>query len=354
MQERFSAAAALLGEYGLDALLVTGESDRRYVTGFPSSDGAAVITKQGAWFFTDSRYLEAAQDQIRGATVLQADREHPYSARITEVLEKAGAGTLGFEEEIITVGEYETFSQKLPFRLLPAQKLFTRLRGQKSQEELSAMIRAQRIAEEALEEILPMLRGARERDIAAELLYRMLKKGAEDKSFDPIVISGRKTSMPHGVPGDEIIGDGFVTMDFGCKVDGYCSDMTRTVCLGQPDNEMVNVYETVLRAQLAGIAKAKAGVTGRDIDGAARSVIEEAGYGRFFGHAFGHSLGLDIHESPNASPGNAEPMPEGAVISAEPGIYLPGKFGVRIEDVLVLRRDGCTNLTKSKKDLQIL
>jgi len=354
MKDHFQQASALLETYRIDALLVTGESDRRYVTGFPSSDGAAVITKQGSWFFTDSRYIEAAENAISGATVQMVDRDHPYSARILEILEACKAEKLGFEEETMSVSEFRAFSGKLPVSIVPSQKLFWELRSRKEEEEIAAMIRAQRIAEEALEEVKPMLRGSRERDIAAELLYRMLKKGAEDKSFDPIVISGKKTSMPHGVPGDDIIGDGFVTVDFGCKVDGYCSDMTRTFCLGQPSEEMIKVYETVLQAQKAGIAAARAGVTGQEIDEAARNVIREAGYGEFFGHAFGHSLGLDIHEAPNASPSNWETMPEGAVISAEPGIYLPGKFGVRIEDVLVLHRDGCTNITKSEKALQIL
>ena len=240
--------------------------------------------------------------------------------------------------------------------LLPAQELLVSLRSCKTEEELRSLVAAQRIAEKALEEVLPLLKpGAVEREIAAEITYRMRLHGAEGNSFDPIVVTGAKSSMPHGVPGDERIAAGdFVTMDFGCVKDGYCSDKTRTVAVGSATDEMKNVYATVLAAQEAGIAAARPGVTGAQLHGAAAKVISDAGYGAYFGHGFGHGVGLDIHEQPNASPANEKPMPEGAVISAEPGIYLPGKFGVRIEDVLYLSGEGCVDITKAPKDLLIL
>ena len=197
--------------------------------------------------------------------------------------------------------------------------------------------------------------GVSERDIAAEITYRLLKHGGEGNSFDPIAVTGKNSSMPHGVPGDALVQNGdFVTMDFGCLKYGYCSDMTRTVAVGHATDEMKNVYDTVLRAQLAGIKAARAGVTGRSIDKAARDVIADAGYGEYFGHSFGHSLGLDIHEHPIAAPGVHARLPEHTVISAEPGIYLPGKFGVRIEDVMHLTADGAEILTRSPKNLIIL
>lgn len=215
---------------------------------------------------------------------------------------------------------------------------------------------AQRIAEKALADVLGIIRpGITERDIAAEITYRLLKHGGEGNSFDPIAVTGKNTSMPHGVPGDTVVKAGdFVTMDFGCLYHGYCSDMTRTVAVGYATDEMKNVYSTVLRAQLAGIAAAKAGIPGSAIDRAARDVIDAAGYGEYFGHSFGHSLGLYIHESPSASPNENTVMPVGAVISAEPGIYLPGKFGVRIEDVLILTGTGNENITHAQKQLIIL
>ena len=218
------------------------------------------------------------------------------------------------------------------------------------------MEQAQRIAERALEEILGEIRpGVTEKEIAARLQYLMLHFGAEDMSFDPIVVSGPNGSLPHGVPSEKTIERGeFVTMDFGCVYHGYCSDMTRTVAVGSADEEMRRVYETVLAAQKAGIAAARAGATGKAVDGAARSVIAEAGYGAYFGHSFGHGVGVEIHEAPNATPGNDKPLPAGAVISAEPGIYLPGRMGVRIEDVIVLTEEGCVNLTRAPKELLIL
>ena len=218
------------------------------------------------------------------------------------------------------------------------------------------MIAAQRIAEKALTDILNEIRpGVTEKEIAARLQYLMLHYGAEDKSFDPIVVSGPNGSLPHGVPSEKVIQAGeFVTMDFGCICHGYCSDMTRTVAVGSVTDEMRQVYDTVLQAQLAGIAAARAGATGKAVDGAARDIIRQAGYGPCFGHSFGHSVGVEIHEGPNATPSNDKPLPAGAVISAEPGIYLPGKLGVRIEDVLYLTPEGCQNLTLAPKELVIL
>ena len=218
------------------------------------------------------------------------------------------------------------------------------------------MTAAQRIAERALKDILKELRpGVTEREIAARLQYLMLHYGAENMSFDPIVVSGPNGSLPHGVPSEKEIRPGeFVTMDFGCIYHGYCSDMTRTVAVGSVTEEMRTVYETVLAAQQAGIAAARAGVTGKEVDGAARRVIADAGYEKYFGHGFGHGVGVEIHEEPRASSTNDAPLPAGAVISAEPGIYLPGKLGVRIEDVIVLTENGCENLTRAPKELLVL
>ena len=186
-------------------------------------------------------------------------------------------------------------------------------------------------------------------------MYELLRRGGERVSFDPIVAAGANGSKPHAVPGDTVIQPGmFVTMDFGCVWRGYCSDMTRTVAVGKPAPEMERVYQVVLEAQQAGIAAARAGLAGREIDAAGRTVIQAAGYGEVFSHSFGHGVGVEIHEGPNATPSNDKPLPAGAVISAEPGIYLPGKLGVRIEDVLYLTPEGCQNLTLAPKELVIL
>ena len=341
---------------GLDAILLTSEANCYYATGF-MGEGIALVTRRGSWYFTDSRYTEAADKAIGDAAVIrEVSREKPFSALINEALAEAGAEKAGFEEQRMTVAEHAVYSEKLHCTLTPASALMTELRGSKDEEELSCMTAAQRIAEGALAQILKEIRpGMTEKEIAARLNYLMVSAGAEKTSFDTIVASGPNGSMPHAVPGMRKVREGdFITMDFGCVYKGYCSDMTRTVALGRPSDEMRNVYDIVLQAQLAGIAAARAGVTGAAIDGAARKVIQDAGYGACFGHSFGHSLGIDIHEAPNAAPGNDKPMPDGAVVSAEPGIYLPGKFGVRIEDVMILRPDGAQVITKAPKALLVL
>ena len=354
----FKKIASVLETHSLDAVLLTCEANRFYASGFHSfgTDGVAVVTRNRNYYFTDSRYTEAAARHVRDAEIRQTDREHPYSALINEVIEKEHITRMGYEDEYMTAADFRRFSEKLHCELVPATELLWTLRAVKDQAELECMIQAQRIAEKALADILGEIRpGVTEKEIAALLLYKMLHYGAEDKSFDPIVVSGANGSLPHGVPSEKPIQAGeFVTMDFGCKFGGYCSDMTRTVAVGHVTEEMETVYNTVLKAQLAGIAAAKAGVTGAAVDGAARRVIADAGYGPYFGHSFGHSVGVEIHENPNATPSNSKPLPAGVVISAEPGIYLPGKLGVRIEDVIVITEQGCQNITLASKELLIL
>ena len=353
---RFEQTAGKLEAYGLDALLVLSAPNRLYVTGFQASDGAALVTKAGSWFFTDSRYIEAAGRAVDGAQVLENTAERPVTALVNEALARTGAKRVGYEDDRLTVAEHRRLSEKVQGELVPAGELLAGLRAVKDSGEIETMVAAQRIAEAAFTEALNFIRpGRTEQEIAAFLQYQMLLRGAERMSFDPIVVSGPDSSMPHGVPTGKPVAEGeFITMDFGCVYHGYCSDMTRTVAVGHVTEEMERVYQTVLEAQATGIAAARAGVTGRDIDGAGRKVIADAGYGPCFGHSFGHSLGVEIHESPNASPANRQPMPAGAVISAEPGIYLPGRFGVRIEDVIVLEEDGCRDITLAPKDLLIL
>ena len=353
---RFDKIAARLDDYGLDAMMVTSEPNRLYATGFHSTAGMAIVTTDGSYFFTDSRYIEAASRRIDNCQVLENTREKPVSALACEVIARHNIQKLGFEEAYTTVEEYNGWREKLPCELVPGSGLLTELRAVKDQGEIDTLIAAQRIAEKALTEVLSFIRvGRTEKEIAAFLQYQMLLGGAEKMSFDPIVVSGANSSMPHGVPTDKAVEAGdFLTMDFGCIYNGYCSDMTRTVAVGHVGEEMERVYDAVLRAQAAGIAVAKAGVSGAEIHAAGEAVLAAAGYGAYFGHGFGHGVGVEIHEAPNASPANAKPLPAGAVISAEPGIYLPGRFGVRIEDVLVLKEGGCEDITLAPKELLIL
>ena len=341
----------------LDAILLTDDNDRRFATGFPSSDGAVIVTVHQAFFITDARYIEAARAALTGiAQVLLCSREAPMRTLVQGILREANVQILGGEEQTTSYAEFTAYEQLFGLKLQPAQNLIRSLRAAKQPEELAMMYQAQQITDETFAQICTVIRpGMTEREIAAELIYRMLRLGAEGTSFDPIVLSGPDTSMPHGVAGSRVLQDGdFVTMDFGVLYQGYSYDMTRTVALGHATEEMRKVYDTVLRAQLAGIAASHAGASGKSIDGAARDIITEAGYGPYFGHSYGHSLGLLIHEAPNASMRNDKPMPAGAVVSAEPGIYIPDEFGVRIEDVTVITDTGCEILTKSPKNLIIL
>ena len=354
----FQKIAARLENNGLDAILLTGEANRFYGSGFHSAgtDGVALVTRKRAYYFTDSRYTEAAGRCLVGAELREIGRGRGYAALIEEVVGKEQLRRVGFEDAYMTVQDHERYRKALSCDLVPATQLLWDLRMVKDDEEMEAMVAAQRIAERALGDILEEIRpGVTEKEIAARLQYLMLHYGASDMSFDPIVVSGPNGSLPHGVPSERVIQRGeFVTMDFGCIYHGYCSDMTRTVAVGFATEEMQKVYHTVLAAQEAGIRAAKAGVTGREVDGAARAVITAAGYGDYFGHSFGHGVGVEIHEAPNASPVNDKPLPAGAVISAEPGIYLPGRLGVRIEDVILLTEDGCLDITKAPKELLIL
>lgn len=346
----------LLLEAPYDALVLTSEVNRRYATGFHSTAGAVYLSAKQAVFYTDFRYVEAARAAVTDFEVREIGVGRSYTAAINELIEQDGVRKIALEDETLTYAEYSKWATALHATVVRLEDGVARLRVTKEDDEVEKIVAAQRIAEQALEEVMNDIRvGVTEKEIAARLTYLMLHYGAENMSFDPIVVSGANSSKPHGVPTEKTIAAGdFVTMDFGCIVDGYCSDMTRTVAVGHVTEEMQRVYDVVLDAQLAGIACCKAGVSGREVDGAARRVIEAAGYGDAFGHGFGHGVGLEIHEAPTASSRADALLPAGSILTAEPGIYLPGKFGVRTEDMLYVIEDGCINLTEAPKTLRIL
>lgn len=346
----------LLLEAPYDALVLTSEVNRRYATGFHSTAGAVYLSAKQAVFYTDFRYVEAARAAVTDFEVREIGVGRSYTAAINELIEQDDVRTVALEDETLTHAEYTRWATALHATAMRLEDSVARLRVTKEDDEVGKIVAAQRIAEQALEEVMNDIRvGVTEKEIAARLTYLMLHYGAENMSFDPIVVSGANSSKPHGVPTEKQIEVGdFVTMDFGCIVDGYCSDMTRTVAVSHVTEEMQRVYDIVLDAQLAGIACCKAGVSGREVDGAARRVIEAAGYGDAFGHGFGHGVGLEIHEAPTASSRSEALLPAGSILTAEPGIYLPGKFGVRTEDMLYVIEDGCINLTEAPKTLRIL
>jgi Xaa-Pro aminopeptidase len=361
MRRRLTAIRDMLEEKKLDGLMLTGDIARFYVSGMRTSAGVVLITQKENVFITDFRYTEAAQAMLAGVfTVEQNTMERRASKIVCEYLPRLKM--LGVESDMMTLKGAEGWKKAFDglgiksVSLVPAEDCIHAMRAVKDETEIQTMRQAQRIAEKTLDDVLAMLRpGITERDVCAEIIYRLIKNGAEKPSFDPIVASGSNGSMPHAVPTDRAVERGdFITLDFGCVYNGYCSDMTRTVAVGEACDEMRRVYDVVLNAQAAGIAAARAGVLGKDIDAAARKVIEEAGYGEYFGHGFGHGLGLEVHESPNANAAEEKALPAGAVISAEPGIYLPGRFGVRIEDVVVLTDTGCENFMTAPKELTVI
>ncbi len=340
----------------VDGLLLTSRYSRHYGAQFDIAEGVAVVSRKGCRYFTDSRYIESAENGIQGFEVLLMNRDNNYMKRINDAIADFGITTLGYEENYLTVAEFMGYEKNLNARLVPFHKEISSFRSVKEEWELERMRKAQAITDKAFSEVIGRIQvGMTEKELAAELIYCLYKNGGEGLSFDPIVVSGPNTSLPHGVPGDRKIEKGdFITMDFGVIYQGYCSDMTRTVAVGYATEEMEKVYNTVLKAQCAAIAATKPGMMGKEIDAIARDIITEAGYGPYFGHGYGHSLGLEVHEAPNSGPASEAVMVKGVVSSAEPGIYLPGKFGVRIEDCVIFTEDGNEDMAKSPKNLIIV
>lgn len=337
----------------VDGVLVISEVNRRYFTSFPSSDGILLATRKGSVFLTDSRYIEEAMDVVKCCEVAELKK---VSEQLPELCGRFGVKTLMVESDRLTVSELKAYRKMLKGVLLTTvgtDRLIDELRSIKSEYELQSIVKAQRIAEKAYEHILGFIKeGVTEKEIALELDFFMLKNGAEAISFETIAISGANTSKPHGVPTDKKVRSGdFITMDYGAVVNGYHSDMTRTIAVGEVSSEQVKVYETVLEAQLRALATLKEGIKGSEADAAARDYIKEKGYGDFFRHSTGHGVGLEIHEKPNLSPKNDKKLQSGNIVTIEPGIYIPGKFGVRIEDMAIITKSNCENLTKISKKL---
>lgn len=344
-----------LAEAGLDGLLITAKENIAFVSGISCEDASLFLTADEAVLLTDGRYAETAEEEAENLNIAVAEPGSSSSTVIRQYLTNMCRPRIGFEEAAMSVLDYLLWQERLEAELVPAQQLLVSARMIKSADELVCMKQAQQIAEKAFLQVLPMITPEMtEKELAAELVYHFLKNGADSLSFEPIVLGGKRTSLPHGIPTDARLGRGFLTIDFGVKYQGWCSDTTRTLCLGQPTEDMRRAYRAVLEAQQAGIASVRAGVKASSVDAAAREHLHRAGYAGRFSHSFGHGLGLDIHEAPSLGPGSNLPLPAGAVISAEPGVYLPGEFGLRIEDVLIVTENGCENITSLTKDLWIL
>lgn len=339
-----------------DCAIITSDVNRRYFTDMKSSAGTVLVFPNNAYLIIDFRYIEEARRKVTTCEVIEQQR---LFHQINSLLKKHGAKTIAIESDYLTVSELIDFKANLKGKIKSDKelsRLITSLRTVKSDDEIVKIEKAQRIAESAFDDILKFIKvGRTEREIALRLDSLMLEYGAEAMSFETIVLSGKNTSMPHGVPSDKRVDSGdFVLMDFGAVYDGYHSDMTRTVCVGEPTDKQRKVYDIVLTAQKESIKRAKAGLRGSQLDSVARDIITNEGYGDCFGHSLGHGVGLEIHEYPNASPNSDCELLGNSVVTIEPGIYIAGEFGVRIEDFVVLKEDGCINLTKAPKELIIL
>lgn len=344
----------------VNSVLITSDVNRRYFSGMKSSAGTILAFRDKAYFIIDFRYIEKARNTVKGFEVVE---QKNLISIISEKLKKHNARNIAIESKTMTVSELSHFKSLLSgFDFIDTDMLsneIENLRAVKDEEEIKYIKKAQEIAEIAFDRILIFIKdgvrkesGITERQIALELNRIMFEEGAEDISFDTIVLSGKNTSMPHGVPSDKKVCSGeFVLMDFGAVYNGYHSDMTRTICVGEPDEEMRKVYNIVLNAQLSAIENARAGISGKTLDAFARDIISDEGYGDYFGHALGHSVGLEIHESPVASPNSSAVLRKNSIITIEPGIYIAGKFGVRIEDFVILHENLCENMTKSAKNI---
>lgn len=354
MIKRIEKLRALMKKEVIDAYLVTSPANLRYLTNFTGTAGLAFITLEKAFFITDFRYTEQAGEQVQAMTIVQ--QQGDVVGEIIKLMESEGINVLGFEDAFMTYAEYSVFEEVIDAELAPASGLIETLREQKDDGEIAIIEKACTIADEGFEHVLKMIRpGMTEIEVANQLDFFMRSLGATGTSFDTIVASGVRSALPHGVASTKTIEQGdLITLDFGCVYQGYVSDITRTFAIGDPGQQLKDIYQIVLEAQQKVIDVAQAGVTGAQLDAIARDFITEAGYGEAFGHSTGHGIGMEIHEGPNITRFNDEPLKVGSIITDEPGIYVAGLGGVRIEDDLVILADGNRILTHSPKELIII
>lgn len=339
----------------IDGFLITSPYNLRYFTNFTGTTGLALVTKEQAFFVTDFRYTQQAAKQAQGFEIVKNSGN--IFAKVAELVEKNAVHTLAFEEDYISFSEYSLLEELITeSSLVPISGLLESLREVKDDQEIARIKQACSIADQAFDHILKMVQpGMTEIEIANQLDFFMRSLGASGVSFETIVASGVRSAMPHGVASNKTIEQSdIITLDFGCYYEGYVSDMTRTFAIGDPGEQLKEIYQIVLDAQLKVIEAAKPGISGIELDAVARDYIASFGYGEAFGHSTGHGIGLDIHEGPNVSMRADKTFVPGNVITDEPGIYLPDVGGVRIEDDLLITSTGNEILTQSPKELIIL
>lgn len=352
--ERLTNIRQAMKHKAIEALLLTSPYNLRYATGFTGSTGIALITLDAAYFITDFRYTEQATAECQGFEIVE--QQSSMYAEANQCLEHHQVTTVHFESDFVSMTLYKTLQAAFSAQLEPVSGLVERLRMIKTPAEIAIIKQAIAISDQAFTDILNFIRpGVTEQEVSNELLFNMMHQGATSASFETIVASGHRSAMPHGVASNKVIETGdFVTLDFGCYYNGYVSDMTRTIAVGQPSAQLREIYDVTLAANEAVIQQIKTGMTGVAADKIARDVISKAGYGDAFGHSLGHGIGLEIHEGPNASMKSTHVLQPGHIITDEPGIYLPGVGGVRIEDDILIKEDGIEVLTQSSKKLLVL
>ncbi|MFC3039039.1 M24 family metallopeptidase [Virgibacillus xinjiangensis] len=335
----------------LDALLVTSPVNRQYITGFTGTAGAVIIGRNSARFLTDFRYIEQAQEQAEGFQVIE--HKQPIEKEIRDQLKDMAVSRIGFEKNHVTFSQYEIYKQVFEAELVPVGGLIEEIRLVKDNRELEIMKQAARIADEAFEHIQRYIKpGVKEIEVSNELEFFMRKQGAVSSSFDIIVASGKRSALPHGVASEKEIQSGeLITLDYGAFYQGYCSDITRTLAVGEVSDQLMAIYNTVLNAQQRGLDGIKPGVTCKEADALTRDYIKENGYGDYFGHSTGHGLGMEVHEGPALSMRSERRLEAGMVVTVEPGIYVPGVGGCRIEDDIVITDTGMERLTHASKEL---
>ncbi|WP_156290821.1 M24 family metallopeptidase [Oceanobacillus salinisoli] len=349
--EKLSKLRKALEEKELDGILVTSPYNRRYVTGFTGTAGVAIISKDDSRFITDFRYTEQATAQAKEFQIIE--HKQVIEQEIKKQLKDMNIKRLGFEKDHVTYGVYQTYHNLFDSELIPVSGLIEEIRLIKSDEELTILKKAAKIADDAFAHIQSYIKpGVKEIDISNELEFFMRKQGATASSFDIIVASGYRSALPHGVASDKEIQSGeLVTMDFGALFQSYCSDITRTIAVGEISDQLREIYDTVLEANLRGVNGIKPGLTGKEADALTRDYIKEKGYGSYFGHSTGHGIGLEVHEGPGLSSRSNKVLKPGMVVTVEPGIYMAGIGGCRIEDDIVITENGNERLTFAPKEL---
>lgn len=354
MNDKIDKTRQLLRENELDAVLITGSANRRYLSGFSGSSGALLIGREQAYIITDFRYIEQAKEQAGGFAVKRWKDD--FNQSLAMVVKDAGWLKLGFESKHVAYSAFREMKEKLSAELVPLETTAEKQRAIKNETELSILRKGAKVLDRSFEYICAIARpGMTEKELSLDLEMFLRKEGAEEKAFSFIVASGLRGAMPHGIASDKKMDRGeMVTIDFGGIFDGYATDMTRTVALGKPDQRSVDIYNIVCEAQNKAASSVKPGLKGSELDAVARDIIGRAGYKEYFGHGLGHGVGLETHEQPVLNPRSETVLEPGMIVTIEPGIYIPGWGGVRIEDMVLVTEKGCEPFFSSSRDLIII